>query len=79
MAQTDYFTSQKKVAFSMVIGHGEFMHDCSPKHSCMGTARMKHHKVTDEEGKKGGVSMERSKVGTKKRSHNSYHIVIKIQ
>ena len=39
------------------------MHECFPKHPCMGTARMKNDKETDEEGKKRGVSMERSKAG----------------
>ena len=52
----------------MAIGHGELMHECFPKHSRMGTARTKQDKHTDEEGKKRGVSMERSKAGTKKRS-----------
>ena len=44
------------------------MNECFPKHSGMGTARMKYDKVTDEQGKKRGVSMERSKAGTEKRS-----------
>ena len=43
------------------------MHECFPKHSSMETARMKYDKETDEEGKKRGVSMERSKAGTKKK------------
>ena len=51
----------------MAIGNGELMHECFPKHSRMGTARMKKDKVTDEEGKKRGVSMERSTAGTKKK------------
>ena len=41
------------------------MHECFPTHSSMGTARMKQDKETDEEGKKRGVSRERS---TAKRS-----------
>ena len=40
------------------------MHECFPKHSRMGIARIKQ----DEEGKRRGVSMEISKAGTKKRS-----------
>ena len=44
------------------------MHECFPKHSRMGTARMKWDKKPDEEGKKRGVSMERSKAGTKEGS-----------
>ena len=34
------------------------MHECFPKHSRMGTARMKSDKETDEEGKKRIVSLE---------------------
>ena len=44
----------------MAIGTGELI--------LMGTARMKYEKETDEDGKKTGVSMERSKAGTNKRS-----------
>ena len=36
-------------------------------YSTMGTARTKKDKVTDEEGNRRGVSMERSKAGTKER------------
>ena len=43
------------------------MQECFPKHLSMGTARMKKDKETDEEGEKKGMSMERSKVGTKKK------------
>ena len=59
----------------MAIGHGELMHKCLPKHSRIGTARTKYDKETDEDGKKRGVSMERSKAGTNKRSPNglSHH------
>ena len=32
---------KKKVPFSMFIGNGKLMHECFPKHSRMGTARMK--------------------------------------
>ena len=32
---------KKQVPFSMAIGNGEPMHEYFPKHSCMGTARMK--------------------------------------
>ena len=52
----------------MAIGNGELMHECFPKHSRMGTARMKWDKKTDEEDKKRGVSVERSKAGTKNSS-----------
>ena len=52
----------------MAIGHGELMHDCFPKHSCMGTARIKEDKETDEDDEKRSVSMERSKVGRNKKS-----------
>ena len=46
----------------MAIGNEHLVHECFPKHSCMRTARM--NKET-EEVKKRGVSMERSKAGTK--------------
>ena len=60
--------SKKEVSFSMAIGNGELKHECFPKHSGMGIARINHDKETDEEGKKRGVSMERSKAGAKERS-----------
>ena len=44
----------------MTIGNVELIHECFPKHSHMGPQRMK-------EGKKTGVSMERSKAGTKEK------------
>ena len=56
---------ENEVPFSMAIGNGELMHECFPKHSRMGTARMKLDKERDEEGKKIGASME-SKAGTNK-------------
>ena len=52
----------------MAIGYGELVHECFPKHSRMGTARRKYDKETDEDGKKRGLSMERSKAGKNKRS-----------
>ena len=58
--------SEKQVPFSLAIGN-ELMHQCFPKHSRMGTARMKYDKETDGDGQNRGVSMERSKAGTKKR------------
>ena len=51
----------------MAILNGELVHECFPKHSRMGTART-NDKETDEDGKKRGLSMERSKAGTNKRS-----------
>ena len=45
----------------MVIGNGELMQECFPKHSRMGTARMKEDNETDEADKKRGVSMEKVK------------------
>ena len=53
---------KNEVPFRMAIGNGELMHECFHKHSGMGTVRMKEDKETDEEGKKRGVSMERSNV-----------------
>ena len=52
----------------MAIENGELMHECFHKHSRTGTARMKKYDETDEDGKKRGLSMERSKAGTKKKS-----------
>ena len=63
----DYFAPQKNIPFSMAIGNGELMHECFPTHSRMGTSRMKKNKETGEESKKKGVSMEKSKAGTKKK------------
>ena len=48
----------------MAIGNVDLMHECVPKHSRMGTIRMTYDKERDEKGKKRGVSMERSIVGT---------------
>ena len=58
------------------------MHERFPKHSLMGTSRMKLDKETDEEGKTGGVSMERSKASTKekimsrRRNHPNQNTII---
>ena len=46
----------------MAKGNEKLMDESFPKHSTMGTARMKEDKET-EEGKKRGVSMERRKEG----------------
>ena len=41
----DYLVSRKKQEpFSTAIGIMELLHECSPKHSCMETARMKQDK-----------------------------------
>ena len=61
-----YTVGKMQVPFSMAVGNGELMHDCFPKHSCMGTAKLKYDKETDEECKKRGVRPERSKESTKK-------------
>ena len=45
-----------------------------PKHLRMGTAKMKLDGETEEEGKKRGVSVERSKDGTKKKESRR-HII----
>ena len=67
---------EKKVQFSMDIGNGELIHECFPKHFCMGTAKMKSE-TEREEGEKRGVSMERSKAGTKDKKVLT--VLIKIQ
>ena len=51
----------------MAIGNVELTHECFPKHSRMGTARMKLDKETDEEDKKRSVSMKRSTANTKEK------------
>ena len=64
--------------FSMAIGSGELMHDCFPKHSQMGTARMKEDNDTDENCKR-GVSMEKVKRARKKEVPTDYHYPMKTQ
>ena len=51
----------------MAIGNVELVHKCFPKYSRLGTARMKYNTETDKEGEKRGVSMKRSKAGTKEK------------
>ena len=46
----------KQVPFSMATGNEELKHECFPKHSRMGTTRMKQDKQIEEESKKRGVS-----------------------
>ena len=54
----------------MAIGNGKLVHECFPKHSRMGTARMKYIKERREYGK--------SKAGMKKKPDDlSYLIKIK--
>ena len=67
--------SQKK-ASSIQYGYRnvELMRECFPKHSRMGTTRMKEDKEIDE-GENKGVSMEISKAGMKgKRSCDNLSI-----
>ena len=61
----------------MAIGNVELVHDSFPEHWRMGTERMKYIE-TDEEGKKRGVSVERSKASTKNEVPTAYHNLIKI-
>ena len=58
---------KKEAPFSMAVGNGELMQECFPKHTRMGTARMKYNKEA-EEGKKKDMSMERSKAAQIKKS-----------
>ena len=51
----------------MAIGNVVLIHGCLPKHSRMGTARIKLDKGTEEEDKMTGVSMERSTASTKEK------------
>ena len=58
---------KEQVPFSMAIEKEELMHECSPEHLRMGTAdRNEIIKDKGEEGKKKGMNVERSTVGTKK-------------
>ena len=56
---------RKQVPFGMAIENVELMHECFPKHFRMGTARIKEHNETDEDGKQKRVKMESRKVDTK--------------
>ena len=46
--------------FNIATANVELMHERFPKHSCMGTAKMKYDKETERKGKKGETSMESS-------------------
>ena len=50
----------------MTIGNVELMHECFPKHSCMGSARMLQDKET-EEVKNRAVGMEEVKRASNKK------------
>ena len=60
------FRENNKIKFSMTMRNGELVLECFLKHSRMGTARMKQDKEKEEEGKKRGASMKRSKASKKK-------------
>ena len=49
----------------MDVGYRELMHECFPKHSRTGTARMKYGKETNKQGKMRGASMEEVKQSEK--------------
>ena len=74
-----YTIEKIQVPFSIAIETGELVQERFPNHLRMGTARRKQDKETDEVGKNGGVSMERSKAGRKKEVPIAYHYSIKIQ
>ena len=44
----------------MVIGTVKLMHECCPKHTGIGTARMKWDTETKEEGKTGRENLKKS-------------------
>ena len=70
----------EEVPFSMAIGNEELMQECFPKHSRMGTARMKLDNETDEDGQKRGVSMEKTVQRAQiKEVPTAYHYLIKIE
>ena len=56
----------EQVPFNMAIEKGEPVHECSPEHMCMGTARLKKNNETEEEGKKNRINAEKSTADTKK-------------
>ena len=39
LPQKSISAQREQVPFSMAIGNGVLMHECFPKHPCMGTAR----------------------------------------
>ena len=47
-------------------GNMELMHECFPKHSRMGTARINYDKQVKKVTRTTGVSMERRKAGARK-------------
>ena len=69
---------KKQVAFSVAIGN-ELVQECFSKHLRMWTARMIEHKKTEEESKKRGVSMEKSKKSMKKEFMSADHYVINVK
>ena len=69
---------KREVPISRAIGNGEIMQECFPKHSRMGTARMKEDNETDEDGQKRDVSIEKVKRARKKEVPTAYHYLTKI-
>ena len=51
----------------MVLAFFRLVQECFPKHACMGTARIKYDKETEEEGLKTDVCTEKRKAGTKEK------------
>ena len=68
-----YCLANKHVLFSMAIEDVELMHKCSPEHLCMGTAKLKCGKETEEEDNQKIIKM-RSTSNTKKISPNGLTI-----
>ena len=52
------------------------MHECSPEHLRMGTARLKKDSETEEEGKKRRMNVERSIQQTLEKEVMSSHFVV---
>ena len=46
----------------MAMGNGELMHECFPKHSRIGTARMKEDKKRAEERREYGKKVQRARI-----------------
>ena len=51
----------------MAIANMELMHKCFPRHSSMGTAKMKYDTETEEKVRREELSLKRSKVSKEKK------------
>ena len=70
---------KRKVPFSMGIGNGELMHECFPKHSGMGTVRIKKIKKQTNNVRREEFVWKEAKRARTKEVPTAYHILTKIQ